>query len=267
MIPKVIHYCWFGNAPKNRLTKKCIKSWKKKCPGYDIIEWNERNFDLSQAPLYVQQAYEKKKWAFVSDYARLKIVHDNGGVYLDTDVEVIKSFNNLLHFKSFFGFEDNKYVNTGIGFGSEKKNVLLNELLQQYENIQFINCDSSLDLTPCPQRNTVVFVNHGLVLNGLTQEIDGNNIVLSSEYLCPINYETLKKNITSNTYSIHWFSASWHTKIERKEHKIDIREHKKREIINRIRNFKYSVLKLPNRILRLLLGKTLYGRLKNKLKK
>ena len=100
MIPKVIHYCWFGGNPKPKLAEKCIKSWKKYCPDYEIIEWNEDNFDISAAPLYVRQAYEAKKWAFVTDYVRLEVVYNHGGVYLDTDVELLKSLDSLFQFES-----------------------------------------------------------------------------------------------------------------------------------------------------------------------
>lgn len=105
MIPKKIHYCWFGGAPKTKLGMKCIKSWKKHCPDYEIIEWNEDNFDFSEAPLYVRQAYEAKKWAFVTDYVRLKVVYDNGGIYMDTDVKLKKILDPLLTNSAYFGFE------------------------------------------------------------------------------------------------------------------------------------------------------------------
>ena len=123
-IPKVIHYCWFGGNPKPKLVQKCIHSWKKYCPDYEIIEWNESNFDISSCPLYVRQAYDVKKWAFVSDYARLKIIHTCGGIYLDTDVELIKSLDSLLEYNAFFGFEDGKYVATGLGFGAVSDNCV-----------------------------------------------------------------------------------------------------------------------------------------------
>lgn len=107
-IPKVIHYCWFGHDPKPKLAEKCIKSWKKKCPDYKIIEWNEENFDISACPLYVRQAYEAKKWAFVTDYVRLKVVYEHGGIYLDTDVELKKNLDFLLNHKAYFGFEEGR---------------------------------------------------------------------------------------------------------------------------------------------------------------
>lgn len=106
MIPKIIHYCWFGGGPKPKSVEKYIRSWKKYCSDYEIIEWNEDNFDISSSPLYVKQAYAAKKWAFVSDYARLKVVFECGGIYFDTDVQVIKNIDTLLQYDTFFGFEN-----------------------------------------------------------------------------------------------------------------------------------------------------------------
>ena len=119
-IPKVIHYCWFGHNPKPEQALSCIASWKEKCPDYQIIEWNEDNYDISSAPLYVRQAYQEKKWAFVTDYVRLQVVFENGGIYLDTDVELKKSLNALLGYRAYFGFEDATYINTGLGFGAKQ---------------------------------------------------------------------------------------------------------------------------------------------------
>ena len=119
MIPKKIHYCWFGRGELSAKAKKCIKSWKKYCPDYEIIEWNEDNFDVNQNE-YTKKVYAEKKYAFLSDFARLKIIYEQGGIYLDVDVEVVKSFDDLLSSKAYFGFESNEYANTGAGFGAEK---------------------------------------------------------------------------------------------------------------------------------------------------
>ena len=133
---------------------------------YIIFEWNESNYDINSAPLYVQQAYQKGKWAFVSDYVRFQVVYENGGIYLDTDVELIKKPDNLLKCRAYFGFEGIDYINSGLGFGSEKENPILLELMQDYENISFVLEDGSLDVTPCPVRNTNVFVRFGLKTDG-----------------------------------------------------------------------------------------------------
>ena len=208
MIPKTIHYCWFGGNPLPPLAKKCIKSWKKYCPDYDIIEWNESNYDIASAPLYVRQAYEAKKWAFVTDYVRLQIIYENGGIYFDTDVEVIKSFDSLLKHKAFFGFED-KYIATGLGFGAEKKTFILKELMDQYSNISLFLSNNEIDNTPCPVRNTEVFINHGLKQNSKTQILDNGICIYASDYFCPKSFIDGIIRKTENTYSIHHFDASW----------------------------------------------------------
>ncbi len=215
MIPKKIHYCWFGGNPLDELTKKCIASWKKYCPDYEIIEWNEDNFDIYSCPQYVQQAFESKKWAFLTDYIRLKVVYENGGIYFDTDVELLKNIDSLLKHKAWFGFENDKYVNTGLGFGAEQHNHILKRIISQYQNIPFILPDGSFDLTTCPTRNISVFLEYGLVQNNTTQVLDNDIVVFSSDFLCPIEYETGKKNFTNNTISIHHFNASWHNDFEK----------------------------------------------------
>ena len=217
MIPKIIHYCWFGGNPLPSSAKKCIKSWKKYCKDYKIIRWDESNFDISSAPLYVRQAYEAKEWAYVTDYVRLKIVYENGGIYFDTDVEVIKPFDSLLKNKAFFGFEDEENVATGLGFGAEKGSGVLKDIMEQYEDIPFILEDGSFDNTPCPVRNTDVFLRAGLIQNGEIQNLNDDIIVLSKEFLCPksLNDGIIRK--TENTYSIHHFDASWFDNDKQKE--------------------------------------------------
>ena len=155
MIPRKIHYCWFGRGEKPRLAQKCIASWKKYCPDYKIIEWNEQNFDISKNR-YVQQAYEAKKYAFVSDYARLAVVYEYGGIYLDTDVELVRPLDELLELPGFMGFQTNNEVATGLGFGARKGNPVVQALLRDYDALDFLKADGSADLTPCPERNTRV---------------------------------------------------------------------------------------------------------------
>lgn len=209
MIPKIIHYCWFGGKKMPKLAKKCLKSWEKYCPDYKIICWNEENFDISQTPLYVRQAYERKKWAFVTDYVRLKIVYENGGIYLDTDVEVLKNLDKFLIYEAFFGFENSQYVATGLGFGATQKNEIIHQMLEVYKNIPFIKEDNSIDITPCPVRNTEVLVKNGLVLNNSFQILKDKIAIFPKDYFCPIAYESKEKNFTNNTYTIHWFNGSW----------------------------------------------------------
>ncbi len=206
-IPKVIHYCWFGKGKMPSLAEKCIASWKKYCPDYEIICWNEDNFDVSQNK-YAKEAYEAGKWAFVSDYVRLKILFDQGGIYLDTDVEIIKPIDELINENGFMGFDDNDLVSTGLGFACEKGNELVGNMLADYNDISFYLPDGSFDLTPCPNRNTKCLIDLGMDINIKNQVFMGIKM-LSEDYLCPIKYYSGKKVITKNTYSIHHFCASW----------------------------------------------------------
>ena len=218
MIPKVIHYCWFGHSPKPALFQRCIASWKKYCPDYEIIEWNEDNFDISQND-YAREAYEEKKWAFVTDYARLWIVYNHGGIYLDTDVEIIKEFDDLLGDPAFFGFEDNESIATGLGFGAEPGNPVVGAMLKDYDHIHFRLPDGSLDQLPCPIRNTKS------ISRLLPNSYDGKTIVKTkhaafypAEYFCPLSADGTTMKKTKHTHSIHWFSATWLSEDEQIVH-------------------------------------------------
>ncbi|MBQ6614278.1 MAG: glycosyl transferase [Clostridia bacterium] len=206
-IPKVIHYCWFGKGNLPKLTEKCIKSWKKYCPEYKIVCHNEENFDFSQNR-YAKEAYEAGKWAFVSDYARLKVLYDEGGIYLDTDVELIKPLDDLIEENGYMGFDDGGLVASGLGFAAEKGSALVGALLGDYDDISFILPDGTYDLTACPDRSTNTLIKLGMDINVKDQIFMGVRM-LPEDYLCPIKYYSGKKVITKNTRSIHHFSASW----------------------------------------------------------
>lgn len=206
-IPKVIHYCWFGRNKLSPLAEKCIASWKKYCPDYEIVCHNEDNFDISENR-YAKEAYDAGKWAFVSDYARLKVLYENGGIYLDTDVEIIKPIDDLMKETGYMGFDDNGVVATGLGFACEKGNELVGKLLADYDDISFICPDGSYDLTPCPDRNSETLKRLGMDFD-IKEQIFMGIHMLPEDYLCPMKYDTGKKLITENTYSIHHFSASW----------------------------------------------------------
>ena len=211
MIPKTIHYCWFGRNPKPELAEKCIKSWKKRCPEYDIIEWNEDNFDISSCPLYVRQAYETKKWAFVTDYVRLKVVHDHGGIYLDTDVQLKKNLDELLRHEAFFAFEDDVHINTGLGFGAEANNPVVACMMKDYEKATFCKLDGSYEYITCPDRNTQAIADllrHAEDLDDGIEKIEGA-VLYPKEYFCPLDWKTKELNLTEKTFSIHWYDASW----------------------------------------------------------
>lgn len=213
-IPKVIHYCWFGRGELPPLAKRCIKSWKKYCPDYEIVCWNEDNFDLTQNR-YMHEAYEARKWAFVSDVARLIIIYNQGGIYLDTDVELIKPIDDLLENSGFMGFDEKGIVATGLGFGAEKGNEIIEAFLKDYEHISFVQPDGSFDLTPCPDRNTDALKRLGMDTQNTNQTFMGT-VFLPKEYLCPMDYYTGKKTITKQTYSIHHYSASWTSAVTKR---------------------------------------------------
>lgn len=259
MIPKIIHYCWFGKNPLPESAKKCIESWKTHCPDYKIIQWNEDNFDISSCPLYVRQAYEAKKWAFVTDYVRLKVVYDNGGIYMDTDVELIKSLNPLLEQKAYFGFEDGVHIATGLGFGAQKGHYILEEMMNDYYNKSFILNDGSLNQETCPMINTRILLQHGLKQNDKKQTLNNNILILPSIYMCPINYETGRMKKSYKTFSIHWFDASWMSVADADYH----RRHREALQKQKIDFWKH----LPNRLLKSILGENNYDFLKRKIKK
>lgn len=209
-IPKVLHYCWFGGAPKPKNIQNCIRSWKKYCPDYEIIEWNEQNFDVSQS-LYTRQAYDARRWAFVADYARLKILYEQGGIYMDTDVELLRPLDDLLAYPAFFGFQHNNEVATGLGFGAEARSPVVKALLDDYDSLPFLLPDGSCDLTPCPKRNLPVFARFGIRADGTRQSAPEME-VFPVEYFCPVAYAGSTCDITPNTYSIHHYHASWKEK-------------------------------------------------------
>ena len=213
-IPKVIHYCWFGKGEMPALAEKCIKSWKKYCPEYKIVCHNEDNFDIDENR-YAKEAYMCGKWAFVSDYVRLKVLYDEGGIYLDTDVELIKPLDELIEESGYMGFDDNGVISTGLGFACEKGNELIGALLADYDDISFILPDGTYDLTPCPERNTKVMQNLGFDIENQNQLFMGIQM-LPEDYLCPMKYYTGRKIITENTYSIHHFCASWISKTAKR---------------------------------------------------
>ena len=146
-IPKIIHYCWFGSDTIPKKAQKCIESWKKFCPEYKIVCWNEKNFDIS-SNRYVKEAYELGKWAFVSDYVRLKAIYEHGGIYLDTDVELIKPLDALLEGEGYMGFDEKGIVATGLGFAATPKHELIKNMLSDYDEIPFVLEDGSFDMTP-----------------------------------------------------------------------------------------------------------------------
>lgn len=217
MIPKVIHYCWFGGNPLPDSVRKCIHSWKKFCPDYDIKQWDETNINLHENA-YVLEAYQAKKWAFITDYVRLKVLVEYGGIYMDTDVEVLKPIDVFLSNHAFSGFEDVDCVPTGI-MACEKGYTLFKELLDDYKNRHFILPDKSYDMTTNVVTITKQCVKHGLVLNNTLQNIEGF-CLYPKDFFCPKSHVTGEIKCTSNTYTIHHFAGSWHTPYQRFKAKI-----------------------------------------------
>ncbi len=214
MIPKTIHYCWFGNGPIPEKDQRCIESWRKQCPDYQIIKWCEDNYDISKSS-YMLEAYEHKKWGFVSDYARLDIVYEHGGIYLDTDVELIRPLDDLLENEGFMSFEEGIHVSSGLCLAAEDHNETVKALLDLYSDLHFVNPDGNLNITPCPVMQTNKLLEMGLVQDDSMQIVGGIKI-FPHEYFCPLNYNTGILNVTKNTYGIHWFHESWRSPLDKR---------------------------------------------------
>ena len=211
MIPKIIHYCWFGGKALSEDVKRYIESWHKFCPDYLIIEWNETNFNVSNVP-YVKEAYDKKKWAFVSDYVRLYALKNYGGIYLDTDVEVIKSLNPLLKNRAFIGAESKYSVCTAV-IGAEKNAKFIDELIRLYENIHFVS-EQKIDMTPNSQR-IFKYLETRYQYKDSDMPIHWDICTLyPKDYFSPINCYTFKQEMTENTYCVHRFAGTWKSKNE-----------------------------------------------------
>lgn len=227
MVPKTIHYCWFGGKPIPKEYQRYIDSWRRYMPDFEIKEWNEGNYDVNCIP-FSKEAYSVGKYAYVSDYARLKILYENGGVYFDTDVEVIKPMDDILCQGGFMAVEkwkeqnpDALYVNPGLGFACEPHNPVIREIMEFYESHHYIYPDGHIEQIPIVPVATEVLKRHGLVksdnpltLNpyepseGLLKR-DNSLTIYPWEYFCPMEYLCNKIEITENTHTIHHYSATW----------------------------------------------------------
>lgn len=204
MIPKKIHYCWFGRGKKSKLFYKCLASWKKYFPDYEIIEWNESNFDVNCIE-FTKQAYEQKKYAFVSDYARLKILYENGGIYFDTDVEVLKRIPDDILKKGYFAKEKENEIATGLGFSVEPHNIYVKYMMEDYEKISDLNT-----ILPCPIFNTNSLKNKGYDPSKIDMLDDIK--IYSREYFCGYDIDNNHYMISDKTYTVHHYDASWISK-------------------------------------------------------
>lgn len=207
MIPKIIHYCWFGRGEKPELAKKCIASWKKFCPDFEIREWNEDNCGDLAIP-FMAEAYAAKKYAFVSDVMRLVVLEQYGGVYFDTDVEVLRDISPLLEDEGFIGFENDQFVNSGQVLAAIPHHPVIGAMIAEYKTLHFLNPDGSINAVGCPHLNSDVMERFGLVRNGQEQLVAGIH-VYPEDYFNPMDSTTGKLTKTEHTYSVHWYSMSW----------------------------------------------------------
>lgn len=211
MIPKIIHYCWFGRNPLPASALKCIDSWKKFFPDYEIKEWNEDNFDVNILP-YTQAAYAAKKYAFVSDYARFWVLYKYGGLYFDTDVEVIAPFDDILDKGGFMGCEidqtESYAVAPGLGLGVMPQSLLCREILEVYEGLPFFTENQQVNPYAVVRITTDVLLKHGLQPKKGIQTVEGIT-VYPAEYFNPLDDATGRLKVTKNTRSIHWFAKTW----------------------------------------------------------
>lgn len=209
IIPKKIHYCWFGGNEKSELVNYCIESWKKHLVGYEIIEWNESNFDINTNS-YTKEAYEYKKYAFVSDYVRLYTMYTYGGIYLDTDVEVLKNLEEFLVYEGFTGYEDRYWAVTGT-MGSVKGNEVIERLLDYYKDRHFIINEKPSLITNTKIITNIFIKEYGLIPNGEEQFLSGVNFkIFPMDYFCAKNWKTKELYTSENTHTIHHFNSSWH---------------------------------------------------------
>lgn len=218
MIPKIIHYCWFGGKEKPDLAKKCIESWHQILPEYEFIEWNETNFDFDKYA-YAKQALEHKKYAFITDVVRLFALDSLGGIYMDTDVEVLKPLDNFLHHAAFSGFESNKSLPTGL-MAAEKNSIWIKDLLKYYEGKSFIDNQGQPTLIPNTNIITAMMEDKGFILNNRKQEKENYVTFYPDDFFCAKSSETGELMITSNTYTIHHFAGSWLSKSVKIRHKL-----------------------------------------------
>ena len=210
MIPHIIHYCWFGGAPLPELVERCIASWHRYMQEWEFMRWDESNFDIATAPLYVRQAYEARKFAFVSDYVRLWALEQCGGVYVDTDVKVLKSYEPLLNDTAFIGLEESKAHLPGTCvIGCEPHCLWVNDMLALYDGIEFVKQDGSLDLTTNVQRLGEALIAKGFIPCGKEQYLTDYGLrIYTHDYFSPITSTRVMRK-TKNTYSIHYFAESW----------------------------------------------------------
>lgn len=205
---KIIHYCWFGENPKSKIIERCIKSWSTFFPDYELIEWNESNFDVNHN-IYVKQAYEAKKWAFVSDYVRFWALEQYGGLYFDTDVEVIRPFDILLQDEAFVGFETDRFINPGlVMYAKNPHHTIINATKEYYDQAMFLDANGNrIRINVCGIFTNIIS-DYGFGANGQKQQCL-DMVIYPKDFFCPFDDATGILTKTENTYSIHWYDKSW----------------------------------------------------------
>lgn len=219
IIPKTIHYFWFGKGDIPDKNKRCIESWEIFCPDYKIIKWTEENYDITKCR-YMQEAYEHKKWGFVPDFARLDVLYEFGGIYLDTDVELIKPLDNLLYENSFACFQRNFWINMGLGCGCKQGTILFKKMRDVYFNLRFVH-NNTLNLKSSPYYQTLTLLKYGLKCNNTFQKVDELSI-FPNDFFDPMGYAHGIPSITKNTYGIHHYHESW---VDEEQRKINIKKY------------------------------------------
>ena len=216
MIPHIIHYCWFGGKPLPKSAKRCIASWKKYFPNYEIKEWNESNFDFDICE-YVKEAVKEKRWAFVSDYARFWILYHEGGIYFDTDVEVIRNMDSIIENGAFMGCETKNTCAAGLGLAAQSGETLYKEILDYYDQCHYGEVNGRIETVV--DHVTSILKRKGWEGTGKIETVSGIKIY-PPEYFCPMDYKTGEICITENTYTIHWYKGSWQSNYSRIKTKI-----------------------------------------------
>lgn len=212
-IPKIVHYCWFGGGEIPPKEKNCIETWKLFFPEYEFRLWNEENFDVNECS-FSRQAYEHKKYAFVSDFARAKVLYEYGGIYLDTDVKILKAFPESTMKNGYMGFERRAFLGTAV-LASVAENDSIKELLNYYETHDFVQKDGSFDNIANVSILTDIMKEKGLILGGERQQVDGFDI-FNREIFYPKKLSDTEFKVTEETCAIHMCSNSWLSERERK---------------------------------------------------
>lgn len=251
---KIIHYCWFGDKPMPKLAQKCLKSWKKFLPDYKIMKWTEENVNLEECP-FIKGAYENKKWAFIADYVRAKVLNEYGGIYFDTDMEVTKDISALFEKNTVLGIEDSGYVAVGVWYEKNKNSFLTSELLKKYRKISKFDLENITKIS-IPIMMTEILEPYGLKKG--FREIQDLKIsdtetitIYPREYFYPYSYHRDDNIFTDNTCMIHYYDASWIPPKERIEMKMvrHLGKDKTNLILNTYRRIKHYIRKIGKAIL------------------